>query len=266
MVVKNLFIYPIKSLGGISLQQSEVTTRGLKYDRRWVLADSNDRFITRRTLPEMTLFEVSLTDEHLVVKHRTTGLVINIPLEPQTSERRIVTIWDDEVEAIRVSDEADTWFTELLGFSCTLYFQPDTSIRKVDANYQVSGHEHTSLSDAYPVLIIGQSSLDDLNSRLEEKIEMNRFRPNIVFEGGEAYGEDMLKALSIGTTKLYGVKLCKRCIVTTMDPDSDEPKAGKEPLKTLATYRRVGEKVVFGQNLVVHQEGVISIGDEIVIK
>jgi uncharacterized protein YcbX len=101
---------------------------------------------------------------------------------------------------------------------------------------------------------------------MEEKIEMNRFRPNIVFEGGEAYEEDLFKAMHIGSVNLYGVKLCKRCIVTTIDPDSDDAKPGKEPLKTLATYRRIGEKVVFGQNVVVHQEGVISVGDEILLK
>ncbi|NBA84442.1 MOSC domain-containing protein [Emticicia sp. CRIBPO] len=265
MVVKNLFIYPIKSLGGISLQQSEVTVRGLKYDRRWVLVDSNGRFITQRTLPHMALFSVGIEKDHLLVTHRTSGQFIRIPLEPETTEKQIVTVWDDEIEGVRVCDEADQWFSEHLGFTCYLYYQPEASIRKVDAKYQVSGHEHTSFSDAYPALVIGEASLEDLNNRLEVKVEMKRFRPNIVTGGGEAFEEDYLKRIKIGSAGLYGVKPCSRCILTTIDPDSDEPKHGSEPLKTLAGYRRVGNKVMFGHNLVVHQEGVISVGDEIVI-
>lgn len=264
MVVKNLFIYPVKSLGGISLQQSEVTIRGLKYDRRWVLVDSNNRFITQRTLPQMALFEVRLNEDHLEVSHRSGGTALQVPFEPRTTDKRIITIWDDEIEAVRVADEADEWFSALLGFRCFLFFQPDDSVRKVDEKYQVSGHEHTSLSDAYPILIIGQGSLDDLNSRLETDVAMKRFRPNIVFEGGEPYTEDLMKGIKIGNVSLYGVKPCARCILTTVDPDADEPKTGSEPLKTLSQYRRVGNKVLFGQNLVVHSEGHIKVGDEIV--
>ncbi len=265
MTVRELFIYPVKSLGGISLASSVVTERGLAYDRRWVLADASGRFITQRTHPEMALFAVNLEKDRLVVIHRLKKARLEVPFVPETREEKRISIWDDVVAAVRVSNEADAWFSHHLGFGCELFFQPDHSVRKVDERYRVTGEEHTSFSDAYPALLISRESLDDLNSRLAVKTDMRRFRPNIVIEGIEPYGEDQLKGLEIGSAVFQGVKLCSRCILTTIDPDADEPKVAAEPLKTLASYRKNGNKVLFGQNLVVHREGMISVGDQVFV-
>ena len=139
---------------------------------------------------------------------------------------------------------------------------PDSTKRKVDESY-AANNEITSLSDGYPLLIIGQASLDDLNSRLAEPLSINRFRPNIVFTGGAAFEEDRLKHFAVNGINFYGVKLCARCPIPTIDQDNATK--SKEPLKTLATYRMKNNKVYFGQNLLHNGEGIINVGDEIII-
>ncbi|MFN3488659.1 MAG: MOSC domain-containing protein [Emticicia sp.] len=266
-IVSEITIYPIKSLGGISLQEAIVEERGLQYDRRWVLADENNVFITQRQNEQMALIDVAITEDGLRVYHRLKRIApLQIPFMPQTvaggvPHQQQITIWDDIVRGIRVSDEADAWFSAVLGKKCSLFYQPDDSVRLTDPKYSITKEEHTSFADGYPILVIGQASLDELNSKLEEPVSMKRFRPNLVFTGGEAHVEDSWKYFTIGEAKLVGVKPCARCVLTTINPETAEK--GKEPLKTLTQYRNVNNKILFGQNLLVVETGKISVGDEI---
>jgi uncharacterized protein YcbX len=173
-----------------------------------------------------------------------------------------VTVWDDTCRAQLVISHIDEWFSEKLNLPARLVYMPDDSLRQTDPRYTKEG-SITSFSDAYPMLIIGQASLDDLNTRLPDALPMNRFRPNIVFTGGEAYSEDTMKHINVNGIDLYGVKLCARCVMTTIDQDS--AKKGKEPLKTLAKYRLKNNKIYFGQNLVHANEGILNVGDAITI-
>jgi len=264
-IITEINIYPIKSLGGISLQEAQVEDRGLQYDRRWVLADGENVFRTQRENEQMALIDVAIEADGLQVSHRKITIdPLKVPFAPQTDDARMITIWDDTVKAIRVSDEADAWFTEVLGKETRLYYQPDDSIRPTDPKYSITHEEHTSFADAYPLLVIGQASLDFLNQKLDEQIVMKRFRPNLVFSGGEPHEEDTFKYFSVGQAKLAGVKLCGRCVLTTINPETAEK--GKEPLRTLSEYRKNGSKIVFGQNLLVVEKGRISIGDEIILE
>lgn len=259
-IVSEIVIYPIKSLGGISLQETKIEERGLQHDRRWVLADNQNMFITQRQNEQMALIDVSIENDGLMVWHRLKKAApLRIPFLPKTTDNQIITIWDDAVNAIRVSDEADAWFSVILGRECSLFYQPDESIRLTDPKYSITKEEHTSFADGYPILIIGQASLDNLNERLEEPVSMKRFRPNIVFLGGEAHIEDSWKNFTIGNAKLVGVKSCARCVLTTVNPETATK--GKEPLKTLNQYRSFNNKVLFGQNLLVVETGKISVGD-----
>jgi uncharacterized protein len=261
-IVSEITIYPIKSLGGISLQHAIVEERGLQYDRRWVLADENNVFITQRQNEQMALIDVAITEDGLRVYHRLKRIApLQIPFVPQTTDEQKITIWDDVVRGIRVSDEADAWFTVVLGKKCSLFYQPDDSVRLTDPKYSITKEEHTSFADGYPILIIGQASLDNLNERLEEPVSMKRFRPNLVFTGGEVHVEDSWKYFSIGEAKLVGVKPCARCVLTTINPETAEK--GKEPLRTLTQYRNMNNKILFGQNLLVVETGKISVGDEV---
>ncbi|WP_428654211.1 MOSC domain-containing protein [Runella sp.] len=262
LILSEIFIYPVKSLGPISLSNAEVEERGLRHDRRWLIIDDNNRFVTQRQYPNMALIEVKIMENGLQLRHRTRDLsTLLVPFQPETFDLITVTVWDDQIEAVIVNDASNRWLTEALGFSARLVYQPDTSPRPADPKY-APFEANVSFADGYPFLVIGQSSLDDLNTRLPEPVSMRRFRPNLVFEGGLPYDEDQWYEFSIGDIVFYGVKPCARCILTTVDPEKGEF-AGKEPVKTLSTYRKRNNKIFFGQNLLTAQTGVLKVGDEI---
>ncbi|MCO5947757.1 MOSC domain-containing protein [Mucilaginibacter flavidus] len=261
--ISELYIYPIKSLSGIAIKSAKITDRGFENDRRWLLVDSENRFLTQREHPQMALLQQAIENNVLKVIHKVNKQSFSISINnPSTGSKVSVTIWDDICEAEFVSDEADRWFSAMLGLNCRLVYMPDDTQRIVDQRYAPE-NSVTSFSDAYPFLIIGQASLDDLNNRLAETLPMNRFRPNIVFTGGEPYDEDLYGHFTIGDINFYGVKLCARCVLTTIDQET--AKKGKEPLKELASYRFKNNKILFGQNLVHKGDGKIVIGDAVVV-
>lgn len=262
--LSEIWIYPVKSLGGIALKEAKVTVRGLENDRRWLLVDENGLFLTQREHPELALFQPEMDSEFLKITHKGTQsetLKVSVTTDYSKLKSKVkVQIWEDEVEAYEVSDNANAWFSERLGFVAKLVYMPEENHRKVDPDYAVSADNETAFSDGFPFLLIGQSSLDDLNSRLEIPVPIRRFRPNFVFTGGEAYEEEKWKEFTIASLDFYGVKPCGRCVMTTINPELGIF-AGKEPLRTLSKYKKVGEKVIFGQNVIAKQGGAIVVGD-----
>lgn len=261
LTVSGLYIYPVKSLGGIALPAASLTDRGFEYDRRWMLVDENNRFISQREVAAMAFLKVSLHEGGLLVQNTNKAdCFYLVPFQPLTTEMMMVSVWSDNCLAQCVSAEADAWFSEQLDISCRLVYMPDNTLREVDELY-AHNKEITSFSDGYPLLIIGQASLDDLNSRLSSPLQMDRFRPNIVFTGGLPFQEDDMKQFSIGGIQFFGVKPCARCTITTIDQQTGVK--GKEPLKTLSTYRAKNNHIYFGQNLLYQGAGTIRIGDVI---
>ena len=261
--VSELFIYPIKSLGGISITSAKTTDRGFQYDRRWMLVDNNNRFLTQREVPQMSLLQVQVSDGGLIVQHKINKEErVYIPGSIEKPEIVAVQIWSDKCKAELVSPRLDEWFSDMLSLSCRLVYMPDSSKRGVDTRY-ATNKELTNLSDGYPFLIIGQASLDDLNARLLEPLPVNRFRPNIVFTGAKPFEEDLMEHFSINNIQFYGVKPSARCIITTINQDNAVK--SKEPLKTLAAYRQKNNNIYFGQNLLHKGEGEIRVGDIITI-
>jgi uncharacterized protein YcbX len=259
--ISHLYVYPIKSLGGIELTEARLTDRGIEHDRRWMLVDENNRFLTQREFPQMALLRTAIHANELTVYEKGNEAdTIRVNLYPTETATLRVQVWDDVVEAIVMEDEINQWFSAKLNRVCKLVYMPDASQRKVDADYALN-NELTGFSDAFPVLMIGQASLDDLNSRLTTAVPMNRFRPNIVFTGGTAFEEDTMQHFRINGIDLYAVKPCARCVVTTTDQETGI--IAKEPLKTLASYRTGNNKVYFGQNILYKQEGIIRVGDEL---
>ncbi|GAB2550155.1 MOSC domain-containing protein [Rufibacter soli] len=263
LVLSEINIYPIKSLGGISLQSANVEERGLQYDRRWMLIDESGVFLTQRKIAEMALLKVSLTPQGLEVRHTVKEMApLLVPYETDSTRSTLVTVWEDICFAYLVGNQADAWFSEALGLNCRLVYMPENSIRLVDPNY-ARHNEKVSFADGYPFMIIGQESLNDLNSRLEEPVPMDRFRPTFVFTGGAPYAEEKWKTFKIGNVLFYGAKPCGRCNVTTINQNTAQ--AGQEPLKTLSEYRKQGNKVMFGMNLLGLSTGTVSVGDPIVV-
>ncbi|MFC6099421.1 MOSC domain-containing protein [Olivibacter domesticus] len=259
LTISELYIYPIKSLGGVSLSSAEVTDRGFKYDRRWMLVDAHNRFLTQREVAQMALIKVAIEEGGLSLTHPRME-VVKVPFYQEGQDEQLFTIWNDTCKGVLVKKELDDWFSDALAMKCRLVYMPERTHRQVDQQYAPDGMI-TSFSDAYPFLTIGQASLDDLNGRLDEPLPMNRFRPNIVFSGGHAFEEDVMHHIRIGNIDFYGVKLCARCVVTTIDQQTAEK--AKEPLKTLASYRSKNKKIMFGQNLIHTGAGLIRVGDRL---
>jgi uncharacterized protein len=273
MKITAINIYPIKSLGGISLQNSVVERRGLRFDRRWMLVDKDGKFFTQREFPKLATVSVALAESGVNVS--ASGFSIYVPYGIEGKKIK-VQVWGSECEAIPNSAAVNEWFSEFLKFECKLVFMPDDSEREVNPRFN-KGNEIVSFADGYPVLLIGENSLNDLNGRLKTKLPMNRFRPNLVVSGSETFAEDRWKRIRIGETVFRITKASERCVVTTVEQERGEFD-GKEPLKTMAKYRSAKDvypdtfeglglaatSVLFGQNLIPEGFGdVISLNDEV---
>jgi MOSC domain-containing protein len=172
-------------------------------------------------------------------------------------------VWDGECRVVVANAESNAWFSRFLGRSVRLVYQPDDAVLPMGPQYAgvLTEPRRIALTDGAPLLLIGDASLDDLNRRLAKPLLMNRFRPNLVVSGFEAYAEDTWKRISIGAMRFEIVRPCPRCVATTVDQISAE--RGDEPLRTLATYRKVGSNVMFGQSATHHAPGRIRVGDNV---
>ncbi|MBX3009543.1 MAG: MOSC domain-containing protein [Melioribacteraceae bacterium] len=253
-------IYPVKSLSGYSVKSAVVTDRGLQYDRRWMLVDESGKFLTQRSLHKMSLLKAEIKGEEVELWNKINNEKISFSIDQKTDKIINAIIWDDIVTTDQVSELVDQWLCDNLNTKCSLVYMPDSSRRMVDKKYSLN-NDITSLSDAYPFLIIGEQSLNDLNSRLTQKISMDRFRTNFVFSGGISFDEDKWRKIQIGQIMFYPVKPCSRCAVPTIDPSTGE--RGNEPLTTLSLFRKVDNKIYFGQNMLHSGVGEIEINTEI---
>lgn len=268
MQVSQINIYPIKSTRGISLEQVQVTRRGFSGDRRWMLIDTSNRFITAREFPRLTLVRSAFENDLLRLRapehpERTNPGELKLSLVASGSVSRQVEIWGQQVHLSDAGDAAAEWFSCYLEIPCRVVHLADDQHRPVDPNYARAGDE-VSLADGFPVLLISEASLTDLNARLEQPVTMQRFRPNLVISAEEAFIEDCWKQLRIGEVEFESAKACPRCIFTTIDPDTAELHSHQEPLRTLGSYRRDSKGGVnFGQNLIPRSLGTIHLGDSV---
>jgi len=255
--VSGLFVYPVKSCRGIALDEAEVGATGFIHDRQWLVVDRHGTFMTQRDWPALARVTVSVESGGLRIG--AEGMA-SLDVEDPGREARTdsVTIWEDRCNAVTADPAAAEWFTGFLGTPCRLVRMPASTVRQVDLGWAVEG-DRVGFADGFPFLLISQSSLDELNRRLDEPVSMDRFRPNVVVEGGEPYAEDGWAHVTMGEVGFRVAKPCARCVITTTDQLSGE--RGREPLRTLATYRRFGNKVLFGQNLIHDGTGVVRIGD-----
>jgi uncharacterized protein YcbX len=224
-----------------------------------MLIDDQHNFITQRIYAQMAFFKLSFSDEQFTINFGND--LIHLPVNSPASTVPIAaTIWNDVVEVYEVLGDYSRWFSQRLGINCRLVYFPEPNKRPVDEKFRIE-NDQVSLADAYPFLMIGQRSLDDLNSRLKNPVPMNRFRPNFVFTGGKPYEEDKLGKFTMGKNRFVAVKPCGRCVLTTVNQETAEK--GTEPLATLTTYRRENNKVNFGQNLIAIDFYEVHEGDKI---
>lgn len=259
LTVTGLFHYPIKSCGGSSLGEAAVGSRGIIHDREFMIVDATTGlFLTQRELPRMALIRPRMEGD--LLRLDAPGMS-RLTVEPvrQGATRRVL-VWHDRCPAVDQGPDIAGWLSEFLKSDCRLVRMADDHVRRVNRRYAVSDGDQVGFADGYPFLLISEESLVDLNARLSSPLPMNRFRPNIVVTGGAVpYLEDTWRCVRIAGIDFHLVKPCARCVITTTDQDTGE--RGKEPLTTLAGYRRTNRGVLFGQNMIHGNSGAIRRGD-----
>jgi len=265
-----LNVYPVKSCRGIACGRAQVTVRGLAVagvgDREWMIVDGTGRFVTQREQPRLARIATSVEAGHLTLSAAGLGPVV-IPAAGHEGDTRDVVVWRSTVRAHDMGDVVAVRLSSWLGTDVRLVRFDPTHERACNPEFVGDSGAHTAFADGYPVLVIGEGSLAELNSRLAANgapaLPMNRFRPNVVLAGIEAHDEDHMDTIEVGGVRLKLVKPCTRCRITTTDQDTAE--VGMEPLRTLGSYRnddRLGG-VTFGMNAIVEAgtDGELVVGD-----
>ncbi len=262
MYVSQLWIYPIKSCRGISIPQTALDTKGFAFDRRFMFVDAEGQMLTQRVHNKMALIECEILQHEL--KIRSAGFPqISILLQPKEGEKIKAQVWSDVCKALRVNAIADEWISDFLKLKASLVYMPSETKRVVDTRYNTT-KATTSFTDGFPILLISQASLDDLNGRLSEPLPITRFRPNLVVSGFTPYQEDEISSFEIGGLAFEVKKPCARCVITTINQLTTQK--GAEPLKTLAKYRTKNNHIYFGQNVIhLNHEGQIAVGDRMTL-
>ncbi|HEX6939330.1 MAG TPA: MOSC N-terminal beta barrel domain-containing protein [Longimicrobiales bacterium] len=267
-VLAAIHVYPLKSARGIALTAAELDDFGIRHDRRWMIVDGGGRMITQREDPRLALItprfaaaDASGTPDRLVLA--APGMDdLALPLDGADGPRTSVRVWNDDVAGAVVQESATAWITEFLGAPHRVLHMPDDAIRRVDPAYAPEPRR-VSFADGFPFLLISAEALDELNARLATPLPMDRFRPSLVVRGAGPHAEDGWRRIRIGDVAFDVVKPCARCVITTTDQATGA--RGKEPLRTLATYRKRRGKVMFGQNLIHAGPGRLAIGDAVTV-
>lgn len=262
MRLASIHVYPVKGTRGIALERADVLRGGLRHDRRFMVIAADGTFLTQRSHPMLALVDVALGADTVRI-----GGAVEVPLADDAYRRlprRRVKVWDDEVDAVEVPGDAADFFSDRLGEPCRLVYMPDDVVRPVEAPYG-ERDDRVGFADAYPLLVASLASLADLNERLvargEAAVPMDRFRPSLVIEGGAAFDEERHARVEVGAMTLRLAKRCARCQVTTVDQRTAA--VGKEPLRTLSSYRTEDNKVYFAMNAIPAGEGRVSVGDRV---
>ena len=267
VTVSNLYIYPIKSTMGISLPQASIDELGLDFDRRFVISDNSGQFISARTESTLCLVTTILTQDGITLSAPTMP-TLTLVYENFSEQYQSVNVWDDEIAGQLCSTEANSWFSDYLQRPCQLLYFGKASSRMKKAN--TDNARKVAFADGYPLLLISQASLDDLNQRLlannQKTVSMANFRPNIVVDNCLPFAEDGWQYIRIGEIEFKVSKPCERCILTTVNPDNGIIDTQQQPLSTLKTYRQANSgEVLFGQNLIPLTSGRINQGDKLTV-
>ena len=270
--VSSIHIYPIKSTAGISLSHAEVEKLGLAFDRRFIVCDPLGLFITARTAPSLCLVQVKLTIHGLTLSAPNME-TLTLSYKAFTNQYKKVTVWGDEVDGQVCSLKANHWFSDYLQRPCELLFFGKKSYRERKPN--TDNARQLAFADGYPLLLISQASLMELNRRLvahygndnaQKIVSMAQFRPNIVIDNCQPFAEDNWQRIRIGEVEFKVSKPCERCTFTTINPENGEKHPQQQPLKTLRSFRQTKQSdVLFGQNLIALNSGTITIEDNLTV-
>jgi len=258
--VSQINVYPVKSITGIALSSSWVEKQGLSFDRRFMVADINGKMVTARDNHQMVRIKSALQTNGLVLTY-PESTPLHLTFSDFMLEEVTCQVWGDEFQAYSTSEDANAWFSYIIGKKVQLLFTGEQSNRqreKIQTN--------VSFADGYPLLLVSQSALDELNQRSPKTHTMAQFRPNIVVAGTKPFAEDGWKRIKIGDVEFEIVKPCARCVLTTVNPETAMRSEQNEPLKTLSTFRAdESGGIFFGQNMIAKNEGMIREGDKVMV-
>lgn len=267
-VVTRLFRYPVKSLPGLEINTQKLSALGPEGDRRWMVCGEDGHFVTLRELPGMCRILVAEIEEGL--RLMAPGQPPISVMFPDTKTPSPVQVWGDAIEALDAGDKAAEYLSAALGRALRLVYMPDDCHRPVDPAFARSEQEaaaRVSFADGFPLLLINEASVTDLQLRLTQSFDVIRFRPNIVIRGSEAFAEDGWRRIRIGSQEFSVAKPCSRCVIPSLNPLTAEREA--EVNEALFAYRRdlgLGKKeIYFGQNLIALGEGEIKTGDQLIV-
>lgn len=254
IALREIWIYPVKSLRGVRVEASAIDDRGLVGDRRFMVVDDAGRFVTQREHPRLALVAASLGSGALHLA--TPGAAVEVPLDVDAGARA-VTVWDDMVDAVDAGDDAAALLSGHIDADVRLVRMPGSTRRAADPGHARDG-DLVGFQDGFPFLLVSRASVDAIAARVDDAIDVRRFRPNLVVDGVDAFAEDDWTSFAIGDVTFHARKPCARCQVVDVDPDSGE--AGRGVLKELARSRRRGNAAMFGQNLVHDGVGEVRVG------
>jgi uncharacterized protein YcbX len=262
ITLTGLFVYPVKSARGIALREAPLDDRGLVHDRRFMVVDEAGRFLTQRDTPSLAKLETALHDEAGAGELQLTfeGQRLAVPLRPVAGPMRRVRVFADEVDALDLGAAASTFLSDVLGRDAALVYMPEQTRRQVDPT-RAQAADIVGFADAFPYLLANESSLAALNRELAEPVTMQRFRPNFVIAGVPAYSEDNFADLTIGGLPFVALKPSSRCVIVNTDPKTGQRERGV--LEALVRTHNIGNRPIFGQNLVARASGRLAVGDHV---
>jgi uncharacterized protein YcbX len=264
ILVKQLYLFPIKSLAAIAVGQVLVDAAGFVGDRRCMLVDPNGKFITQRTRPDLTRFKLSLVEDGYLVQDQITGQSKVLSSMPKLKESLAAELWDDSLQVVEVGEGWSEWFSDLLEEPVCLVMQKPESPRIIKEKYQTIGSNQSSFADSLPILLASEASYKQVEAVYGQDYDPLRFRANLIVEGAESFEEDTWAEISISSVRLFGAKPCARCQLINVHPATGQVDQGGM-LKALATFRQKDHKVYFGQQMVPITMGKIQVGDEVIV-
>jgi uncharacterized protein YcbX len=262
VTLTGLFVYPVKSARGIALREAELGDRGIAHDRRFMVVDEHGRFLTQRETPALAKLCTALDDDGKLGELRLTfeRQELLLPLRPTQGVTRRVRVFADELDALDLGAQASTFLSAALGRHASLVYMPEQTRRQVDPS-RAAARDIVGFADGFPYLLANESSLGALNRELPAPVPMERFRPNFVIAGVPAYSEDSFVDLTIGGLPFRALKPCSRCVIVNTDQTSGRRERGV--LEALVRTHSLGNRPIFGQNLVAQGTGRLTVGDHV---
>lgn len=255
-------LYPVKSMRAVKVDALTLDEKGVVGDRRWMVVDAENRFVTQRSCPAMARLQPELLTGGVRIDDGAARIEVERP--PLEGPRRSVTLWRDTFETLDAGDEAAAWLEKRLGFPCRLVAFAADVRREVDASW--ASDAQTTFTDGYPLLIVNEASLDALNTKLPEALPMDRFRPNLVVRADEAWAEDRWTRVEVEGLRFDAVKPCSRCVTITTDQSTGEKPHGSLPLTVLTALNFLpGKGAIFGMNLVHRAHGTVWVGAHVAV-